>query len=218
MGAGASELGQLLQHLVGSLDRLAVDFIGALRLDHVDQFLGHIDVGGFHVALADHAGAVGARRIGARVAGGGGLGIQVLAAALQAGRIDEGGQLQLADLGRVGAAGLGHRHRAVAADRDALGIGRDGDRGLDHEAAGSHHLALVVDLEGAKAVDAEDIVGIACDIWIPAARPDVIRESNVEALHESVGRLKVYKTTKKFQDYFGISDLNIIKNSITIKP
>jgi len=36
--------------------------------------------------------------------------------------------------------------------------------------------------------------------------------------HEPVGRLKVYKTTKKFQDYFGISDLNIIKNSITIKP
>lgn len=36
--------------------------------------------------------------------------------------------------------------------------------------------------------------------------------------HESVGRLKVYKTTKKFQDYFGISDLNIIKNSMTLKP
>ncbi len=36
--------------------------------------------------------------------------------------------------------------------------------------------------------------------------------------NESVGRLKVYKTTKKFQDYFGISDLNIIKNSITLKP
>ena len=35
--------------------------------------------------------------------------------------------------------------------------------------------------------------------------------------HESVGRLKVYKTTKKFQDYFGISDLNIIKNSISLK-
>jgi segregation and condensation protein B len=35
--------------------------------------------------------------------------------------------------------------------------------------------------------------------------------------HESVGRLKVYKTTQKFQDYFGISDLNIIKNSIIIK-
>jgi segregation and condensation protein B len=35
--------------------------------------------------------------------------------------------------------------------------------------------------------------------------------------YESVGRLKVYKTTQKFQDYFGISDLNIIKNSIIIK-
>ena len=35
--------------------------------------------------------------------------------------------------------------------------------------------------------------------------------------HESVGRLKVYKTTKKFQDYFGIADLNTIKNSIIIK-
>jgi segregation and condensation protein B len=35
--------------------------------------------------------------------------------------------------------------------------------------------------------------------------------------HENVGRLKVYKTTKKFQDYFGISDINIIKNSIIPK-
>lgn len=36
--------------------------------------------------------------------------------------------------------------------------------------------------------------------------------------HESVGRLKVYRTTKKFQEYFGISDLNIIKNNILSKP
>jgi len=35
--------------------------------------------------------------------------------------------------------------------------------------------------------------------------------------HESVGRLKVYNTTKKFQEYFGISDLNIIKKSILYK-
>jgi glutamate dehydrogenase (NAD(P)+) len=40
----------------------------------------------------------------------------------------------------------------------------------------------VVDLKEAKRIDAEGIVGIACDIWIPAARPDVIKESNVEAL------------------------------------
>lgn len=35
--------------------------------------------------------------------------------------------------------------------------------------------------------------------------------------HENVGRLKVYKTTRKFQDYFGISDINIIKNNLTPK-
>ena len=40
----------------------------------------------------------------------------------------------------------------------------------------------VVDLEGAKRVNSDDIVGIACDIWIPAARPDVLRESNVDVL------------------------------------
>lgn len=40
----------------------------------------------------------------------------------------------------------------------------------------------LTELEAAKRMDAEDIVGIDCDIWIPAARPDVIREDNVEAL------------------------------------
>jgi glutamate dehydrogenase (NAD(P)+) len=40
----------------------------------------------------------------------------------------------------------------------------------------------VVDLHGVRRISAEDMVGIACDIWIPAARPDVIQENNVEAL------------------------------------
>lgn len=35
--------------------------------------------------------------------------------------------------------------------------------------------------------------------------------------HENLGRLRVYKTTKKFQDYFGISDINMMKASITSK-
>ena len=32
--------------------------------------------------------------------------------------------------------------------------------------------------------------------------------------HESLGRLKVYRTTKKFQDYFGITDLNSMKSKL----
>jgi segregation and condensation protein B len=32
--------------------------------------------------------------------------------------------------------------------------------------------------------------------------------------HENLGRLKVYRTTRKFQDYFGIADMNAIKTKL----
>jgi segregation and condensation protein B len=32
--------------------------------------------------------------------------------------------------------------------------------------------------------------------------------------HENLGRLKVYRTTKKFQDYFGITDMNAMKSKL----
>ena len=35
---------------------------------------------------------------------------------------------------------------------------------------------------GARALDREAIVGIECDIWIPAARPDVVSSKNVDRL------------------------------------
>ena len=35
---------------------------------------------------------------------------------------------------------------------------------------------------GGRKMARDDIVGIECDIWIPAARPDVVREDNVEQL------------------------------------
>jgi len=38
----------------------------------------------------------------------------------------------------------------------------------------------VTDFEGAAKMDAKDIVGVDCDIWIPAARPDVIRKENAD--------------------------------------
>jgi len=36
----------------------------------------------------------------------------------------------------------------------------------------------VTDLEGGGKLDGEDIVGVDCDIWVPAARPDVIHKDN----------------------------------------
>jgi len=35
---------------------------------------------------------------------------------------------------------------------------------------------------GSRALKPEDVVGVDCDIWIPAARPDVLREDNIGAL------------------------------------
>ncbi|NVK40035.1 MAG: Glu/Leu/Phe/Val dehydrogenase [Oceanospirillaceae bacterium] len=40
----------------------------------------------------------------------------------------------------------------------------------------------VAELEGGTALAAEQIIDIECDIWIPAARPDVIDERNVDRL------------------------------------
>ena len=70
--------------------------------------------------------------------------------------------------------------RLVAA-ADSRGAVHDPD-GLDVEGLiaikdqGGH----VSNLEGGAMMEAEDIVGVDCDIWIPAARPDVIRKDNAD--------------------------------------
>jgi glutamate dehydrogenase (NAD(P)+) len=57
-------------------------------------------------------------------------------------------------------------------------------RGLDIEAL----IALkgrdrsVVEFSGGQRCDREAIVGVDCDIWIPAARPDVITMANIDSL------------------------------------
>jgi len=41
----------------------------------------------------------------------------------------------------------------------------------------------VTDYADARVITADELIGVACDIWIPAARPDVINASNVEQLN-----------------------------------
>src|SRR3569832_2779396 len=76
-----SKLGQALQHLVGCRDRLAVDFVGTLGLDHVDHLFHDVDVRGIDIALIARAGAVAAGCVAARRARCGGFGIEDLAQA-----------------------------------------------------------------------------------------------------------------------------------------
>ena len=48
----------IAEHLVHGGDHLGIDLVGALRLDHVDQFLDDVDVGAFQAALTDRAAAL----------------------------------------------------------------------------------------------------------------------------------------------------------------
>ncbi len=41
---------------------------------------------------------------------------------------------------------------------------------------------LVCDYAGGRKLGRDDVIGVECDIWIPAARPDVIHEDNVRQL------------------------------------
>jgi glutamate dehydrogenase (NAD(P)+) len=77
-------------------------------------------------------------------------------------------------------AGKGARLIAASDSRGAVydPDGLDIDRLEAHKAEGRSF----ADLPAAKRLTAQDLIGIDCDIWIPAARPDVIREDNVDNL------------------------------------
>ena len=59
---------------------------------------------------------------------------------------------------------------------DADGIDVDALTGLKTEGGG------VIDFERGEGLARDDIIGVECDIWIPAARPDVITADTVEQL------------------------------------
>lgn len=60
--------------------------------------------------------------------------------------------------------------------------------GLDVNALIAHkaETGSVRDFPGAHTADAQAVIDVECDIWIPAARPDVIREDNMRRLNTRV--------------------------------
>ncbi len=70
---------------------------------------------------------------------------------------------------------------AVADSRGAIynPQGLDIDTLLAIKAEGS----CVTDYEDATKMDRDDVIDVECDIWIPAARPDVVNEGNVDRLN-----------------------------------
>jgi glutamate dehydrogenase (NAD(P)+) len=78
---------------------------------------------------------------------------------------------------------LRQRGAALVAVADSRGAVQD-PSGLDVSALTELKQAgkSVIDYSEGKRIERDDLVGVGCDIWIPAARPDVIREDNVDQL------------------------------------
>jgi len=108
------------------------------------------------------------------------------AAAPYAGLALEGARVVVQGYGAVG------RHAArFLAGRGARLVGASDSRGTLASARGIDPDALaqvkarggsVCDYPEGERLDREAVIGIDCDIWIPAARPDVVREDNAARL------------------------------------
>jgi glutamate dehydrogenase (NAD(P)+) len=97
-----------------------------------------------------------------------------------------GARVAIQGFGAVG------KHAArFLSEKDAVLVAASDTGGTIHDPAGLDVPALIALKEAARSVReyprgaklaADDIVGIDCDVWIPAARPDVVREDNAGKL------------------------------------
>jgi len=107
-------------------------------------------------------------------------------AARHLGLVLEGARVAIQGFGAVGK----HAARFLAAHGAVL-VGASDSQGAVVVDGGIDVAALarlksegrpVGDYPGGRKLDRESILDVACDIWIPAARPDVVREDNVSRL------------------------------------
>jgi glutamate dehydrogenase (NAD(P)+) len=178
----------------GGKERLVRAFAAAIR--SLREYIPGPDMGtnetamawvkdeiGRSVGLPREIGGIPLDEIGAT-----GFGLAVAAEAVQelSGVDLRGARVAVQGFGAVGRhaarflAGKGARlvaasdSKGAVFDPDGLDIGR-----LEvHKAKGGSF----ADLAAAERLTAADLIGIDCDIWIPAARPDVIHEDNVDRL------------------------------------
>lgn len=98
----------------------------------------------------------------------------------------DGATMAVQGFGAVGAHAatfLAERGAKLVAAADSRGTlvnpdGLDVESLVDLKSGGDS----VVDYAGGESMDSDAIVGVPCDIWIPAARPDVIDDDNVDRL------------------------------------
>ena len=90
---------------------------------------------------------------------------------------------------------VGYHSARFLRKRGAVLVGAADSRGAIHNPKGVHIAQLrelkkagksVADYPDGERLERDRIIDVECDIWIPAARPDVITKKNVERLHTSL--------------------------------
>ncbi len=78
---------------------------------------------------------------------------------------------------------LAEKGAVLVAASDSRGATRN-ERGLDVEGLIEHKRSGkgVADWAGGEPLERDELIGVDCEIWVPAARPDAIREDNVDRL------------------------------------
>jgi glutamate dehydrogenase (NAD(P)+) len=102
----------------------------------------------------------------------------------------EGARVAVQGFGAVGrhaARFLAERGAILVAAADSRGMTAN-PAGLDIEALSAHKVggAGVAQFEGGTAGEADAIIDVECEIWIPAAQPDVIHAGNVDRLQARI--------------------------------
>jgi glutamate dehydrogenase (NAD(P)+) len=86
---------------------------------------------------------------------------------------------------------VGRNAARFLTEKGAVLVGVADSRGGIHDADGLDMAELealkdsgrgVSEYPGGRALDRDEVVSVPCDIWIPAARPDVVHEDNVDRL------------------------------------
>ncbi len=164
--------------------RYAEDYIFAPDMGTDEECMAWVkDEIGRVVALPREVGGIPLDEIGAT---GFGLGHVADVAQAYAGVSLDGARVVIQGFGAVGS----HAARFLS-ERGALLVGVADSRGTMHNPHGLDVAALialkqsgrsVVDYEDGESLDCDAAVGVDCDVWIPAARPDVIRADNVGQL------------------------------------
>ena len=135
------------------------------------------------VGLPEVLGGIPLDEIGAT---GFGLAIAAEAAAPFAGVDLRGARFVVQGLGAVGrhaARFLIERGACLVAASDSHGaVGRADGLALDALLAHKQQGLPLGQFPGGKSLSDDELIGIACDIWIPAARPDVLNQANAHLL------------------------------------